>query len=344
MSGKSTPLRIRAITRANSPPETNTTRPSDWPFNRLLKPLTSFLSVAGCPAAYLEYPAGLSNATHRNNLGAGGPRISTGRQLHDDDEDDEEDEEDDDDDVGTAAVTYRLNIFWLPGGHQWSITGGQRAGHPGRQVRAKLRLRSNIRVITRYYTEHVDTGGGWFSYHHQNQHHHHQHQHHSSSSPPPPPACTTSFTCSSCPSTIISTITVHLLLVRLRRLSPSPSLARTRGPRSFSAPGNPSVLLLSSLALYITRSLARSRNPRLVGHDRERSPCPSTTTIIATTSATGCVSLLCMRFLPAARDYRRPRRRFERLGKFSGIIVQFSLRSDIRSVNRRTNENTVPLY
>jgi len=54
-------------------------------------------------------------------------------------------------------VTYRLNIFRWPGRHQWSITGRQRAGgHPGRQVLAKLRLRSNIRVITRNYTEHVD--------------------------------------------------------------------------------------------------------------------------------------------------------------------------------------------
>lgn len=50
-----------------------------------------------------------------------------------------------------------MNIFRWPGRHQWSITGGQRAGgHPGRQVLAKLRLRSNIRVITRNYTEHVD--------------------------------------------------------------------------------------------------------------------------------------------------------------------------------------------
>lgn len=57
----------------------------------------------------------------------------------------------------TTDVTYRLNIFRWPGRHQWSITGGQRAGgHPGRQVLAKLRLRSNIRVITRNYTEHVD--------------------------------------------------------------------------------------------------------------------------------------------------------------------------------------------
>lgn len=56
-----------------------------------------------------------------------------------------------------TAVTYRLNIFRWPGRHQWSIIGGQRAGgHPGRQVLAKLRLRSNIRVITRNYTEHVD--------------------------------------------------------------------------------------------------------------------------------------------------------------------------------------------
>lgn len=59
--------------------------------------------------------------------------------------------------ASTAAVTYRLNIFCWPGRHQWSITDEQRAkGYPGRQVRAKLRLRSNIRVITRYYTEHVD--------------------------------------------------------------------------------------------------------------------------------------------------------------------------------------------
>lgn len=59
--------------------------------------------------------------------------------------------------AGATAVTYRLNIFRWPGRHQWSITGGQRAGgHPGRQVLAKLRLRSNIRVITRHYTEHVD--------------------------------------------------------------------------------------------------------------------------------------------------------------------------------------------
>lgn len=39
----------------------------------------------------------------------------------------------------------------------------RRAGHPGRQVLAKLQLQSNIRVITRYYTEHVGTCGGWFS-------------------------------------------------------------------------------------------------------------------------------------------------------------------------------------
>lgn len=202
-------------------------------------------------------------------------------------------------DVGPAAVTYRLNIFRWPGRHQWSITGGQRAGgHPGRQVLAKLRLRSNIRVITRYYTEHVDGLA-------------------EAGSPTTTNIATSSFFCF----TTITSFIVHLRLLRLRRLSPSCSRLLYRGLSSSSS--SPASVNLSVSLLHLPAAFTRS----LLGHDRECGvlvslppppsspppPLPVGCLFLSLSSVCG----FCTRFAIIAWLG------LTRLKKFSGAIMQF---------------------
>lgn len=115
-------------------------------------------------------------------------------------------------------------------------------------------------------------------------------------SPPPPPPPTPGFT-------TITSFIVHLLLLRLRRLSPSRSRSLYRG-LSFSSSSPASVnrsVSLSRLLAAFTRSL--------LGHDRECGvlvslPPPPSSPPPPLPVARLSLSLLCMRFLRAVRDYR----------------------------------------
>lgn len=130
-------------------------------------------------------------------------------------------------------------------------------GHPGRQVLAKLRLQSNIRVITRYYTEHVDELA-------------------EAGSPTTTSIATTS---SSIFFFSFSSSSTYYFLVFAVPLAASLLHA---APRSLSPPPHQLIprshFYVCSLALG-SRSNAESRDPSTTG------------IIIATTFATGCTSL-----------------------------------------------------